>query len=779
MTGSSIQIEPPFQFFTALDGTALEGGKIYVGVAGLDAETNPITVYWDAEKTTSALQPIRTIAGIPDNGGTPANFFSASDYSITIRGSDDTLVYSSLSALAGDDFGQARFNTSGDGVTLVFTLPVSVSSVENLTVFIDSNYQSKNSFSVTGDNLTFSEPPPPGDDNIEVLILIANVVAGQTADSILTSDGESVQDKIDQAAYDTRALFAADVLAGKTWQVGEVVFAGGQMYQKTSGATDISDILGWLPYVDISTAHFGSVGDGVADDTGAINAALDYAFSIGGGRVLMNSGTYLVTSSGAHRTSRFYCLLVKSNVSLEGEAPGSVVINYIRTNDDTDVIISPETGSLESPGSNNIHMRNILVDGNFDSGGTGKGMNIWLANTKRLALENTGSINGANWNCRIEQCDGVSINNYWSEGGAEINSDGFHIVDCHNFNVVAEAYTEGDDAFAITAQNKDILNGFVKAIVRAPVTVAAAGRGLLLNLGDGVAPGITRRVDNLRCEIIAENCKGSALAVSGALDISNCTFDIVADGCASAASVFIGNTTDSGSMINSLLSIRGRDLASYGFITTSLLSSVITGNTINASIYNPGDGVPGVVLHGDEWYGSVLVDYDPDGTKSSQSFGVDIHGSDNNLTIASKGADANVNVRTSALSNTIHLGKLADAVTSDIVIVAGHTDGPRFIGGSVNTVTNPLLASWSSVKGATDYGVVDLNFTTNADGTASFAHGLVGTPSGYQVTLKNGGSQKVVQASVVDGTNVTVKMTDTAGALITSGTFTFSYNLAL
>lgn len=577
----------------------------------------------------------------------------------------------------------------------------------------------------------------------------------------------------------TRPDLVAWVAAGGVSPDEAVIPAGGVQYVASSGATAIADLPDWLPFGAISTAHFGSVGDGVADDSGAINSAIEYAFSIGGGRVLMNSGTYLVTSSGSHRTSRSYCVLVKSNVSLDGEAPGSVVFNYIRTNDNTDVIISPETGSLESPGSNNIHMRNILVDGNFDSGGTGEGMNIWLANTKRLTLENVGSVNSSAWANRIEQCDGISVINYWAENGAEITADGFHVMDCHNFNVDVEAYTEGDDAVAVTANNKDIKNGYVRAISRAPLGVVSAGRGLLLNLSDGVSSGTTRSVSNMRFEVIAEQCEGAAFNINGALDVENCTFDVTGDDCENALNLVIGNATDAGSLHNCRFNVQGRDLDGAGIEMTNLSSSAISGNRIDALIRNPADTFNGVSLLGDGWSGSIDVDYDPAGTKATPAIGIQLFGEDNNLTLACKDADKNIRVRTTALNNTINLGALSGAITTDVEVVAGHTDGPRFIGGSVNTVTNPLLASWSNVKGATDYGVVSLNFTTNADGTASFAHGLAGTPSGYQVTLKDGGTQKVVQASVVDGTNVTVKMTDTAGALITSGTHTFSYNLAL
>ena len=54
----------PYPYFS-FEGTALDGGKIYVGAANLDPRTNPITVYQDAADTITWAQPLRTVAGYP------------------------------------------------------------------------------------------------------------------------------------------------------------------------------------------------------------------------------------------------------------------------------------------------------------------------------------------------------------------------------------------------------------------------------------------------------------------------------------------------------------------------------------------------------------------------------------------------------------------------------------------------------------------------------------------------------------------------------------------
>ena len=88
-------ITAPFQQFWDRNGDPLQNGYIYIGIANLDAQANPITVYWDAAGTIAASQPIRTLNGYPVWNGTAANIYvAASDCSIKILDSKGTLVVS-------------------------------------------------------------------------------------------------------------------------------------------------------------------------------------------------------------------------------------------------------------------------------------------------------------------------------------------------------------------------------------------------------------------------------------------------------------------------------------------------------------------------------------------------------------------------------------------------------------------------------------------------------------------------------------------------------------
>lgn len=86
--------------------------------------------------------------------------------------------------------------------------------------------------------------------------------------------------------------------------VGQVVQCGGFRYEvAAAGATDehVTTAGGVKLYVQAGASGydvkaFGAVGDGVTDDTAAVNAALAYIASVGGGTVNVPAGTYKITS---------------------------------------------------------------------------------------------------------------------------------------------------------------------------------------------------------------------------------------------------------------------------------------------------------------------------------------------------------------------------------------------------------------------------------------------------------------------------------------------------
>lgn len=148
-------VEPPYPVFTDREGEPLENGYIWIGVANLDPQTNPVNVFWDSNLSIPAAQPIRTLAGYPVYQGTPSRFFADENYSIRVLDKNGTLVFSSPSFIYFPPYQAFIQNATGNGVQTVFV----VSSVPS-NIYINGVYQQKNTYSLVGTDIVFSEAPP-------------------------------------------------------------------------------------------------------------------------------------------------------------------------------------------------------------------------------------------------------------------------------------------------------------------------------------------------------------------------------------------------------------------------------------------------------------------------------------------------------------------------------------------------------------------------------------------------------------------------------------------
>jgi hypothetical protein len=91
---SALSIEVPFPVFQDRDGQPLENGYVWLGVANLNPQTNPVIAYFDKALTIPAAQPLRTINGYISNAGTPAQVYvDGVSFSILVQDSKGSMVY--------------------------------------------------------------------------------------------------------------------------------------------------------------------------------------------------------------------------------------------------------------------------------------------------------------------------------------------------------------------------------------------------------------------------------------------------------------------------------------------------------------------------------------------------------------------------------------------------------------------------------------------------------------------------------------------------------------
>ena len=143
------------QFFTNT-GAVLTGGKLFTYAAGT---TTPLTSYTTSAGTVARTNPVVMDAAgrVPDGGEI---WITAAAYKFVLTDSNNVLIatYDNIFGVGVPPYDPDNF--TGDGTTVAFTLSTSISNENTISVHINGVYQNKNTFSVSGTTLTFSEAPP-------------------------------------------------------------------------------------------------------------------------------------------------------------------------------------------------------------------------------------------------------------------------------------------------------------------------------------------------------------------------------------------------------------------------------------------------------------------------------------------------------------------------------------------------------------------------------------------------------------------------------------------
>jgi hypothetical protein len=176
-----------------------------------------------------------------------------------------------------------RQQFSGTGSQVAYTLASDPGALGNsCEVFVGGIYQQRDTYTIAGTTLTFTAAPVAGTDNIEVVNFLTTAI-GTTDSSLVT-----------------------------------YVPAGTSATQRTVQAK-LRDV--------VSVKDFGAVGDGVTDDTAAIQAAITACAGTSGKSVYFPAGDYYISAAIniPNYTSIIGDGVFKSRINLQGKPYGGVV----------------------------------------------------------------------------------------------------------------------------------------------------------------------------------------------------------------------------------------------------------------------------------------------------------------------------------------------------------------------------------------------------------------------------------------------------------------------
>jgi len=272
----SYAITSPFPSFNDTDGSPLNNGYVYVGQPNLNPVTDPTPVYWDEALTQPAAQPVRTINGYFSRNGSPGRLYTGLvSYSIRITNNKGALVFSDLNYLDPS-------STAGNNYQQVIT------AISGQTVF------------------SLNRTYVPGTNDLFVYRNGLRLIVGQ--DYTESSYNEITL----TAGADNGDEFVFDI--GYSYDSGITVDASGVQYKYPDASSVFTNVEAKLSET-VSVRDFGAVGDGVTDDTAAIQAAIDAVDLTGGGAVYVPNGIYIISNS----------FNVPSNVLIYGDGDASII----------------------------------------------------------------------------------------------------------------------------------------------------------------------------------------------------------------------------------------------------------------------------------------------------------------------------------------------------------------------------------------------------------------------------------------------------------------------
>lgn len=197
----------------------------------------------------------------------------------------------------------------------------------------------------------------------------------------------------------------------------------------------------------VSVKDFGAVGDGVTDDTSAIQAAIDHIEGIGRGSLLFPPGVYLLSSQ---------ITIDNCDISIKGSGVDVTNLNWSNSSGG---ILFTDTSGISAEDRSTFTIKDVTLSTSYASGGTALSFNYSVPATA-LPFGDASTVKISDVDIRGLDFYGGNTD-YWTKGIEFIDAGGVYVSDCR---ILGVSNTAGTAGIVLKAINSSVVRTMLTGI---------------------------------------------------------------------------------------------------------------------------------------------------------------------------------------------------------------------------------------------------------------------------------------------------------------------------